>query len=95
MDKHPTLRPGTKIYRILTHLTVASLNTPEASRLGETDLSGTIFKLKKNYNVVATGEYETVPTRFGGEARFKRWRLSDEYKRKAIKLLKSAEKKKP
>lgn len=64
----------TKLAMIEHHLRNGSLNTFEAIRLGDTCLNTTVSNLRaKGINVVS--DWESVPNRFGGMTKVKRYRI--------------------
>lgn len=79
----------TKISRILAGLlTYGSLTTPEAWRLGDTDLSGTVGKLSERYGLSFTRTPENVPTRWAAEpTRFIRYAIADSSRADALAVL--------
>lgn len=79
----------TKKATVLHYLTFdGSLNCFEAEVIGDHCLHTTISTLRNEHDVNIQSEFETVPTRFGKQARVKRyWMPKGESMEKAQKLL--------
>lgn len=79
---------GTKKFNIIQHfLKGLSLNRFEAEALGDHCLHSTVSTLVNTLDLKIPRKWETVPNRFGGTTRVKRYWFSESDIAKMIKLL--------